>query len=327
MARHSFLSFFFILLSFSITSSAFRWRCHQDDAENIREIFSELNLTLTQDCCRIHDAFQCDPNTSRVYSVRLAYFDHAEKIPDAIGKMTNIQYLDIHKMPNLRTEIPSFIANLVNLKMFSITWTNVSGTIPDWLHKLTNLESITFSFNNLSGSIPAFLAEVPRMTSIALDRNRFTGSIPESFGRFRNSLPTIKLGYNMLSGAIPRSLGAVDFNEIDLQHNDLTGDPSHLFNNRSKSTWFLDLSRNLFEFDMSNVVFPTRNLERIDLSHNMIWGSIPDQILEDTKLNFLNVSYNRLCGKIPQGGRLQEFGASSYMHNRCLCGQPVSAQC
>ncbi|CAN6486709.1 unnamed protein product [Victoria cruziana] len=298
MARHCFSIFFFVLLSFCMTSSAYR------------------------------DMFQCDPNTSRIYSVRLAYFDNAERIPDAIGNMTGITYLDIHKLPNLRTPIPSFVGNLVNLKMLLITWTNVSGTIPDFLHKLTNLEAITLSFNNLSGSIPPFLAELPKMTAILADRNQLTGPIPESFGRLRGTSPTIKLGYNQLSGPIPMSLGAVDFQEIDLQNNRLTGDPSHLFGNRSKSLQTIDLSRNLFEFDLSNVVFPTRNLGYVDLSHNMIWGSIPDQILEDTMLTaYFNVSYNRLCGKIPQGGSLQAFGASSYMHNRCLCGPPLSAQC
>ncbi|KAF3778846.1 hypothetical protein EJ110_NYTH41626 [Nymphaea thermarum] len=153
-----------------------------------------------------------------------------------------------------------------------------------------------------------------------------TGPLPDSFGQFRGANLQIFLSRNSLSGAIPKSLAQADFARIDLDRNQLVGDPSPLFNNRSKSLNNIILSRNLFNFDLTGVVFPS-GLWILDFSHNMIYGSIPTQIVELPNLQQFNVSYNRLCGEIPQGGNMQKLDSSSYMHNRCLCGLPLSPKC
>lgn len=90
-------------------------------------------------------------------------------------------------------------------------------------------------------------------------------------------------------------------------------------------TRLIDLSRNLLEFDLTKVKFP-KSLTSLDISHNKIFGGIPEEI-KGLDLQLLNVSYNRLCGQIPNGGKLQSFGNTSYFHNRCLCGPPLTTAC
>ncbi|XP_031489164.1 polygalacturonase inhibitor-like [Nymphaea colorata] len=324
------LIFVFLSFTFSLSlilTSAFRWQCPAEDAQVVAEIFAALNWTYTgTDCCHLFNRIQCNPNTSSVTGFTLSRDQFNGPIPTAIAKFANLQSLIIHKMPNLHGGIPPSFASLTKLTYLRISGTNVSGPIPTWLNRLINLESLDLSFNQLSGSIPPTLSDLRKLTSLHLDRNMLTGPLPESFGQFRAANLQIFLSHNSLSGAIPKSLAQADLASIDLDRNQLVGDPSPLFNNRSKSLNSIVLSRNLFDFDLTDVVFPP-GLWILDFSHNMIYGRIPAEIVALPNLQQFNVSYNRLCGEIPQGGNMQKLDSSSYMHNRCLCGPPLSPKC
>ncbi|CAN6453851.1 unnamed protein product [Victoria cruziana] len=318
--------FLLFALSLSLTS-AFRWRCPAEDMEVVADIFVALNRTfIGTDCCHLSNMIQCNPNTSSVTSFTLNSDDFNGPIPAAISKFANLQFLSIHKMPNLHGGIPPSFAGLTKLFYLRISGTNLSGPIPTWLNRLVNLQQLDLSFNQFTGSIPPTLSDLQKLTSLHLDRNKLTGPIPESFSRFRGGNLQLFLSHNNLSGAIPKSLALVDFASIDLGRNQLVGDPSPLFNNRSKSLNSIILSRNLLYFNLSGMVFPY-GLWILDFSHNMIYGSIPTQITEVPNLQQFNVSYNRLCGEIPQGGNMQKLDVSSYMHNHCLCGPPLYTKC
>ncbi|RWR77801.1 polygalacturonase-inhibiting protein 1 [Cinnamomum micranthum f. kanehirae] len=339
--HHHFLSLFFIflfiqLLPFASPSpslAANKERCHPEDKTTLldfKKSFSNHEGTLFQwtpdsDCCD-WNSIQCDEKTNRVTRLTLLYSSVAGTIPDAVGRLTHLQMLRLHKLPNLIGQIPPSITKLKALDYLAITWTNISGPIPPFLAELQNLKFLLLSFNSLSGSIPPELSRLPNIVGIELDRNRLTGEIPESFGHFVGSVPGLRLSHNMLSGQIPKSLGNSDFSSIDLSRNQLVGD-AFMFFNASKSTSTIDISRNMLEFDLSGVRFPSTNLISLDISHNRVFGRIPSQITEAIYLQFLNVTYNRLCGEIPQGWKLkyrsQSFDESSYLHNRCLCGPPL----
>lgn len=191
--------------------------------------------------------------------------------------------------------------------------------------QLKNLTYLNLSFNNLTGPIPSSLSQIPNLGYIGLDRNKLTGTIPASLVNLKRSQLYLILSHNQLSGEIPASLGEIDFGKIDLSRNKLEGDISMLFGH-NKTTEIMDFSRNMFEFNMSNLQIH-QSLTALDLNHNKIYGSIPE-VMTQLELQAFNVSYNRLCGKIPQGGRLQtRFDYSSYFHNRCLCGAPLNVTC
>ncbi|CAN6453849.1 unnamed protein product [Victoria cruziana] len=290
--------FFFLLfvsftLSFSFTS-AFRDRCHPEDAQILSEVFNRPIL----DCCKLMDT-GCNPNTSWVDYLTIKNDAISGRLSPAIGKMTRLHTLILVRLPNVYGELPIEMAKLTNLRMLVIKNTNLTGPIPTWLGQLKNLESLDVSHSRFTGSIPQSLASLPKLTWLSLEWNQLTGSIPESFGRL--PLQGLTLSHNRLSGPVPKNLGYPNFDYIDLNRNRLVGDPSHLFNNRDKPLRRLDLSRNLFDFDLSKVT-------QLDL------------------YNF-NVSYNRLCGRIPQGGALQSFPSESFAHNECLCGPPLSTAC
>ena len=108
-----------------------------------------------------------------------------------------------------------------------------------------------------------------------------------------------------------------------LNGNTLEGDASMLFGSEKNALQEIDLSRNRLAFDLGRVAGFSDELDLLDLSYNQIYGKVPEGIKSLKYLRNFNVSYNNLCGKIPRGGYLSRFDASSYLHNKCLCGTPL----
>ncbi|KAL8515666.1 hypothetical protein ACS0TY_014372 [Phlomoides rotata] len=223
---------------------------------------------------------------------------------------------------NLTGQIPPSITKLTNLKSLDLSWNHLSGHLPSFLSKLKKLTYLDLSFNKFSGPIPPSFSLFRTLEALHLDRNMLTGNIPESLGKFTGKVPSLFLSHNQFTGEVPRSLGNLNFDTLDFSRNQLRGDMSFLFGAK-KTTYKLDFSRNMMDFDLSKVEFP-ESLTWLDLNHNRITGSLPEKMVKLVNLQFFNVSYNRLCGKIPVGGALQRMGENAYFHNRpCLCGAPL----
>ncbi|KAF4374492.1 hypothetical protein F8388_016043 [Cannabis sativa] len=321
---------FTLLFSTTLLDPSLSELCNQNDKKVLLQIKKAFNdpYVLTSwhedtDCCDWY-CVTCDPKTHRITALTVITGSLTGPIPTQVGDLHYLENLDLHKQVNLTGPIPPAIAKLRNLKFLRLNWNSLTGSVPDFLSQLTNLTFLDLSFNNLTGPIPASLSKLPNLRSLRLDRNKLTGSIPESFGEFKGEDFYLVLSHNQLSGKIPDLLGKKkDFANIDLSRNKLEGDPNALFGS-DKTIQFVDLSRNLLEFNMSKIEFP-KSLATLDLNHNKIIGSLPVGLTALDDLRGFNVSYNRLCGKIPVGGNLQSFEDTSYFHNRCLCGAPLQS--
>ncbi|KAL8495944.1 hypothetical protein ACS0TY_019895 [Phlomoides rotata] len=320
-----------LCIFFSPFSSAAQL-CHPDDVSALlafKNSFSNPSALPSWDpqfhCCNWYGVL-CNETTSIVTGLDIASVDLKGTIPPSISKLKNLTSLSLYKIPNLAGKIPPQIGQLPFLGYLLISSTNISGPVPHFLAHLTNLYLLDLSSNRLSGSIPPSLATLPSTYSIDLSRNHLTGPIPDLFSHYPKEagFPVLRLSHNMLSGKLPPSFANVNFNQIDVSSNSLSGDASLFFGNRVTRT--LVISRNKFEFDFSKVRF-REELAELDISHNNIYGSIPPRITKAVRLQSLNVSYNRLCGKIPTGWKLREGSESlvntSFIHNKCLCGIPL----
>ncbi|BBN04868.1 hypothetical protein MPTK1_3g08360 [Marchantia polymorpha subsp. ruderalis] len=125
------------------------------------------------------------------------------------------------------------------------------------------------------------------------------------------TLISIDLSYNQLSGRLPYSLGALrGLTYLNLAHNNFSGEIPQVFE---------DLLR----------------LESLDLSANYLTGKIPAVVLSWPWLGYLNLSYNFLEGEIPTVNtfskrypKLIPYTISSYKPgNDQLCGPPLETTC
>ncbi|XP_020085310.1 polygalacturonase inhibitor-like isoform X2 [Ananas comosus] len=212
-------------------------------------------------------------------------------------------------------ECDSTTGRVTSLTVFAL---NVSASVPPAIANLSALQSLNLAYNRLYGPLPAFLGppHLPDLSFLRLDGNRLSGRIPATLTVFDLSL----VG-NRLSGPLPPSFAGATFGDVDLGDNRLTGDASFLFGHKKKLN-ALNLERNRFEFDLSRVQLP-KVMDILKIAHNMIYGRIPAEAAHRKWLQF-DVSYNRLCGPIPQSKYIQQFGASHFDHNKCLCGPPLA---
>ncbi|CAH2047180.1 unnamed protein product [Thlaspi arvense] len=330
MDKTTMLLFSILFLFTFLTIALSKTICNQDDKDTLLKIKKSLNNPYhlaswdpQTDCCSWY-CLECGDATvnHRITALTIFSGQISGQIPPEVGDLPYLQTLVFRKLSNLTGQIQPAIANLKYLRTLRLSWTNLTGPVPEFLSQLKNLQFLDLSFNDLSGSIPSSLSLLPNLLSLDLSRNKLTGPIPESFGSFKGQVPDLYLSHNQLSGSIPKSLGNLDFNRIDFSRNKLQGDASMFFG-ANKTTWSLDLSRNMFQFDLSKVETP-KTLGILDLNHNGITRNIPVQWTE-TPLQFFNVSYNQLCGRIPNGGKLQTFDSYSYFHNKCLCGAPLDS--
>ncbi|KAM0027675.1 putative leucine-rich repeat-containing, plant-type, leucine-rich repeat domain superfamily [Helianthus debilis subsp. tardiflorus] len=317
-----------LLIFICLPTPSLSQRCNKNDENVLFQIKKSLgnpyllaSWQTTLDCCQWY-LVKCNKTTGRIIELTIFSGNISGQIPSEVGNLPYLQTLVFRKLTNLTGQIPSTITKLTHLTMLRLSWTNLSGPVPSFLSQLTNLNFLDLSFNNLTGSIPPELAKLTKLGALHLDRNKLTGTIPESFGTFTENVPDLYFSNNQITGDVPKSLGYLNFTVIDFSRNQLTGDFSMFFGT-NKAIQIADFSRNSFQFDLSDVVFPA-SLTSLDLNHNKVFGSLPET-LTGLSLQYLNVSYNRLCGKIPQGGDLQTFENTSYFHNRCLCGLPLPA--
>jgi len=85
---------------------------------------------------------------------------------------------------------------------------------------------------------------------------------------------------------------------LDLSHNNLRGDITHISNLQNLNT--LDLSSNELDGQIPDSLGKCLQLTSIQMDQNFLTGSIPTTFGNLTTLSMLNLSHNNLSGSIPQ---------------------------
>ncbi|KAL9240139.1 hypothetical protein vseg_014393 [Gypsophila vaccaria] len=335
----SFLFFTLILLpSLHLSKPIHPNHCFQDDQTALLRIKHDFkNSTLFtswipgSDCCRWSGVLCKKLPKTTTYRVNFLEINFGDDIvgtiPPSIGDLPYLDTLIIRGNSNLTGPIPPAIAKLTNVGLLLLNFNSLTGPIPNFLSKLTKLVTLELNDNHLTGPIPSFLGHLPKLSALDFTNNHLSGSIPSNLGLLPG-LSFLSVTNNKLSGPIPRSLGNRNFEILELGSNQFTGDASFLFGESKTNLAHLGLEANKLSFDFGKVVLPTDILNStllvFNMSHNMIYGRIPTWLGESPVLYSLDLSYNKLCGAIPTiGGKLQGFEASTFEHNKCLCGAPL----
>ena len=230
------------------------------------------------------------------------------RIPAELGQLANLQRLYLQNN-ELNGRIPPELGNLSSLLVLNLSGNRLSGEPPSELGNLTTLTSMNLSENQLTGRIPSrwggSWGSLTSLTYLDLSDNQLSGEIPWQLGN-RRTLKYLYLRNNNLSGGIPvadegqsRTAGLENLDSVktlDLGQNNLTGAiPAELALNDDLENLYLDLN------ELTGRI-PSRwtsPLERLGLSHNQLAGEIPGGLGDLTNLTHLYLDQNQLTGQIP----------------------------
>ncbi|KAJ6426357.1 hypothetical protein OIU84_022047 [Salix udensis] len=183
-------------------------------------------------------------------------------IPDFIGNWTGLTSLRFQGN-SFEGPIPSSFSNLTSLASLRISdLSNVSSTL-DFIKNLKNLTDLTLRNALISGSVPSYIGEFQTLYLLDLSFNNLTGQVPSALFNM-SSLEYLFLGNNSLIGTLPNQKSNT-LKTIDLSYNYLSGTfPSWVSSNLN-----LNLVANSFTFDSSNIsVLPRLNCLQRDFPCN-----------------------------------------------------------
>jgi Leucine rich repeat len=157
------------------------------------------------------------------------------------------------------------------------------------------IKDISLEQFGLRGLFPHSLAALDSLKTIDLSQNDLSGTIPSSL--FELSLEGIRLSGNNLSGAINGFERLTDIMYIDVTKNQLTGIIPEL---TSQALFDLSLSFNKLRGTIPSSLANLEDLEVIRCGHNTLSGTIPPSIGQLQRLRYLQLHDNWLDGSIPE---------------------------
>lgn len=228
-------------------------------------------------------------------------------LPDSLQRLNSLVFFGVSNNL-LAGDFPQWIGSMSSVEYVDFSGNGFTGSLPASMGNLKSLQFLSLSDNRLTGSIPGSLFYCPKLSVIRLRGNGFSGSIPE--GLFDLGLDEVDLSGNELEGPIPPGSSRLfeSLHSLDLSRNKLTGSiPAEI--GLLSSLRYLNLSWNSLRSRMPPELGYFQNLTVLDLRNTFLFGSIPGDICDSGSLGILQLDGNSLTGPIPD-----EFGNCSSLY-------------
>ncbi|XP_024964724.1 receptor-like protein Cf-9 homolog [Cynara cardunculus var. scolymus] len=243
---------------------------------------------------------------------------------------------------SLEGEVPNGLSKCESLRVLDVGNNHLNGTFPHWSANLQYLQALVLKSNKLHGPIEtSSIIKHPFSSLKVLDlsQNKFVGHLPgKYFQNFDAMKNRVKNGTEMFSTLEYLSIGkfysitvavkgselqfpkiSIDYTIVDLSSNIFEGEILDVIGSLS-SLIVLKLSHNNLNGRIPKALGNLLKIESLDLSCNQLKGEIPQSLAFITDLKVLNLSQNHLVGRIPDGTQVRTFKATSFEGNPGLCG-------
>lgn len=324
--------------------------CNIDDWEALKQLYSLTNGddwkintnwdilkqdTIPEDCSlRGLHGITFDI-TGRITAVNLYDNNLVGTLPDEIGNLTSLKYLDLG-FNLLSDTLNENIGNLSALEILFLDNNQFSGSIPFSLLELNNLGQFNIQNNNLSGCFDVKFGKwCGRFLSSNFSVEGGSNNFDADFETFCNNgdgicpiercnikeWRTLKqfykttngnswtdnLNWDMVTGNLPvvdcdlRNLRGVSLNTegrviaLDLYDNNLTGYLPYEIGDLEELT-YLDLGYNLINDTIPSSFSKLTKLMSLYLDNNKFRGDIPSSFGDIAKLSLLYLNNNNLTG-------------------------------
>ncbi|KAJ8562153.1 hypothetical protein K7X08_011444 [Anisodus acutangulus] len=229
--------------------------------------------------------------------------------PQWIFKLSNLVHLDLSSN-NIFSELPDEFAKLTSLEYIDLSSNyGINGTLKRTLGKLCNLKTLILNDNSISGNITEFINALSEcqnnsLETLNLSLNKLSGNLPSTLGYLRK-LKDLQLRFNSLTGTIPETIGNLSYLEaLYLTSNKMSG---NLTPNIGQLTSMvsLDISENMWEgFVTEAHLLNLSNLKELSVGVKLgknitLTFNISPNWTPPFKLTFLTIQSCQLGPKFP----------------------------
>ncbi|KAK2420724.1 receptor protein EIX2 [Trifolium repens] len=209
-----------LMLQTKIVCSKEVVRCMQSERQALLQFkaglsdeYGMLSSWTTADCCQ-WKGVGCSKLTGHVLMLDLPgnindYYNEfyiKGDIHESLMELQQLQYLNLRGNDFERSNIPSFLGSLRNLRYLDLSNCYFEGQIPVQFESISHLKYLNLSRNYLGGLIPHQLGDLSNLQFLDLKHNDLEGSIPSQLGNLSN-LQYLDLKYNSFERSIPSQLG------------------------------------------------------------------------------------------------------------------------
>ncbi|XP_010689394.2 probable inactive receptor kinase At5g10020 [Beta vulgaris subsp. vulgaris] len=187
---------------------------------------------------------------------------------------------------------PSFVSNI---QVFNVSQNALAGELfsHDGVPYFDNLEVFDASYNQLNGTIPAFNFVVS-LRVLRLGSNLLSGALPEALLQDSSMvLSELDLSLNQLEGPVG-SITSTSLRSLNLSSNQFSGSLPL----RTGNCVIIDLSNNNFSGNLSRTRYWGNYIEVVQLSSNSLTGVLPNKTSQFLRLTSLRASNNSLEGSL-----------------------------
>ncbi|GAB4858898.1 hypothetical protein Ancab_040380 [Ancistrocladus abbreviatus] len=246
-------------------------------------------------------------------------------IPETLGSLSFLSDLDLSHN-QLKGLIPEALGNLSSLFSLSLSHNQIGGGIPNSFGHLCSLDELDLSANNLTGdpllslsgciekslrivdlshnSLFGSLHDLKRfraLFSLDLSHNQLNESLPSFDANQTSSLHHFYLGYNQITGSMPKELGLFsNLEELSMPSNFLNGTISEVHLSQLANLTYLDLSFNKLAFNINPHWIPPPSLQSILLDSCRLGPPFPNWLGALEYVGALSVSDAGISDKLPK---------------------------
>ncbi|XP_062182691.1 receptor kinase-like protein Xa21 [Phragmites australis] len=244
-------------------------------------------------------------NCSKLKELRLRNNQLVGPIPAYLPRRLQTLALSFN---NLSGTIPTSLANITTLNMFSCASNNIEGHIPSQFATLSEMQYLYVGLNKLSGHFPQPVLNLSNLVEFGVTGNGLSGEVPSNFGNSLPNLQLLVLAGNFFHGHIPSGLtNASRLSSIDISRNKFTGVVPSSIGKLSKLSW-LNLgfnklrSSNKQDWNFMDSLANCTELKYFAVAGNCLEGHVPNSLGNlSNQLQYLYLAENQLSGDFPSG--------------------------
>ncbi|PTQ26419.1 hypothetical protein MARPO_1854s0001, partial [Marchantia polymorpha] len=316
---------YLILHSNNLTGSISASLANCSSLRNIRLSRNKLTGTVTQiDFLQLRSLESFSVNENQL----------GGEFPVSVYNCTHLKLLDLssnefsEELPDNNEYSQPVLRELRVLKLSS---NKFGGSVPGWIWKLPELQVLDLSHNSFTGVCPTNLSGLEGFIRLEASPDNVRGG--SNF--IDNFIPVRVDGGKLLEQISIEAKGSrleleyvlETLFSIDLSYNHLSGKLPHALGELRGLT-YLNLTHNNFSGKIPEEIGDLLRLQSLDLSANYLTEKIP-AMLSRPSLSYLNLSYNFLEGEIPTANAFStRYDISSFKPgNDQLCGAPLETTC